>query len=271
MIEKIVSGGQTGADRAALDFAIKQKIPYGGWAPKGRLAEDGPLPAKYKVQEMPTDSYPARTEQNVIDSDGTLIISHGRLTGGSAFTWKIAIQHGKPHLHIDLAKRDILPAAMDLLNWVDNNGIRVLNVAGPRKSKDPAIYGAVTEVLKTLFSLTASNKRILGSLQLDKPPVSKKSNRPVTVDEAVDRLMSEMNLKDLTTLSKIPEDDLVTLHFSVGMWIRNNFVYPKNDKLLESCREVSGDKYLHWAQMHMVIVRELWKRLQGTHTLKVVK
>lgn len=271
MIEKIVSGGQTGADRAALDFAIKHKIPHFGWVPKGRLAEDGPLPAKYKVQEMPTESYPARTEQNVIDSDGTLIISHGRLTGGSAFTRKMAKKHGKPHYHTDLTKHDILPAAMNLLSWIDNNEIRVLNVAGPRKSKDPAIYGAVTEVLKTLFRLTASNKRILGSLQLDKPPSNKETSRPVTVDEAADRLMSEMNLKDLTTLAKIPEDDLVTLHFSVGMWIRNNFAYPRNDKLLESCREVSGDKYLHWAQMHMVIVRELWKRLQGSYRIKVVK
>ena len=90
MLEKIVSGGQTGADRAALDFAIKQKIPHGGWVPKGGLAEDGPLPKKYKLTEMPTDSYQERTEQNVIDSDGTVIISHGKLTGGSAYTQKMA-------------------------------------------------------------------------------------------------------------------------------------------------------------------------------------
>ena len=73
MLEKIVSGGQTGADRAALDFAISKKIPHGGWVPKGRLAEDGPLPKKYKLQEMSTDSYQDRTEQNVIDADGTVI------------------------------------------------------------------------------------------------------------------------------------------------------------------------------------------------------
>jgi hypothetical protein len=83
--------------------------------------------------------------------------------------------------------------------------------------------------------------------------------------------MEELDLAMKAKIAKMLEDDLVTLHFSVGMWIRNNFVYPRNDKLLESCREVSGDKYLHWAQMHMVIVRELWKRLQGTHRMKVVK
>ena len=83
MIKRIISGGQTGADRAALDFAIKMDLPHGGWIPKGRLAEDGPLPEKYQLQEMPTQNYPKRTEQNVIDSDGTLIITHGKLTGGS--------------------------------------------------------------------------------------------------------------------------------------------------------------------------------------------
>ena len=81
MIDKIISGGQTGADRAALDVAIELGIPHGGWVPKGRKTEAGRLPAKYQLKEMPTDSYPERTEQNVLDSDGTLIISHGSLTG----------------------------------------------------------------------------------------------------------------------------------------------------------------------------------------------
>ncbi len=86
MIEKIISGGQTGADRAALDVAIKLDLPHGGWIPKGRKAEDGPLTDKYQLQEMSTASYSKRTEQNVIDSDGTLIICRGKPTGGSDYT-----------------------------------------------------------------------------------------------------------------------------------------------------------------------------------------
>ena len=100
MVKKIISGGQTGADRAALDFAIKHNIPHGGWIPKGRRAEDGPLPERYQLKEMPTDSYPKSTEQNVIDSDGTVIISHGALTGGSANTAAMARKHGRPWLHL---------------------------------------------------------------------------------------------------------------------------------------------------------------------------
>jgi hypothetical protein len=271
LIDRIVSGGQTGADRAALDFAIRHKIPHGGWVPKGRLAEDGPLPAKYKVQEMPTDSYQDRTEQNVIDSDGTVIISHGKLTGGSAYTRKMAKYYGKPCLHVDLKKLDVLPAAVELLTWINERGIKVLNVAGPRASKDPKIYKLVKEVLESLLILDASRKHILSSLRFNKTPTGKDIKQPETLDEAVDRLMSKMSLKDLNTVANMTEDDLINLHFTVGMWIRNNFVYPRNVKLLESCREVSGQKSLHWAQMHMVILHALWKKLQETHKLKVVK
>jgi len=86
MIKKIISGGQTGVDRAALDTAIKLGIPHGGWIPKGRLTEEGPLPDRYQLQGMPMSSYPKRTERNVLDLDGTLIIAHGKLTSGIDYT-----------------------------------------------------------------------------------------------------------------------------------------------------------------------------------------
>jgi hypothetical protein len=271
MFEKIVSGGQTGADRAALDFAIKHKIPYGGWVPKGRLAEDGPLHKKYKLTEMPTGSYQNRTEQNVIDSDGTLIISHGRLTGGSSYTGKMAKKHNRPCFHIDLNNHEVFLATLEILIWLYDNGIKVLNVAGARASKDPNIYEKVTDILESALILE-SKKEILSNLpQLKQTSKDKNLKRPITVNEAVDRLMSEMKLKDQITLAKIHENDLVNLHFTIGMWIRNNFVYPRNDKLLQSCRVVSRDKFLHYAQLHMVIIRELWKKLQKTHRLKVIK
>ena len=95
MLRKIISGGQTGVDRAVLDASIELGIDHGGWIPKGRLTEDGPFPDKYNLKEMPTSSYPKRTERNVIDSDGTLIISHGNLSGGSLLTRKLATNHGK--------------------------------------------------------------------------------------------------------------------------------------------------------------------------------
>ena len=108
MLQKIISGGQTGADRAALDFAIEFNIPHGGWIPKGRKTEDGVLPEKYQLQEMPTASYPKRTEKNILDSDGTLILSYGKLTGGSALTRKLTKKHSKPWVHVDLDRWGLL-------------------------------------------------------------------------------------------------------------------------------------------------------------------
>lgn len=148
MLKKIISGGQTGADRAALDVAIKLEIPYGGWIPKGRKAEDGTLPEKYQLKEMSSPSYKVRTEQNVIDSDGTLIISHGELAGGSAVTQSFAKKHKKPCLHIDLNIISSFQAANEINDWILNNYIKILNVAGPRASKDPEIYKAASDILE---------------------------------------------------------------------------------------------------------------------------
>ncbi|UCF94984.1 MAG: putative molybdenum carrier protein, partial [Desulfobacterales bacterium] len=121
MIKKIISGGQTGADQAALDAAISLGIPHGGWIPKGRMTENGPLSDRYTLQEMPTGNYEERTEKNVLDSEGTLIISHGPLTGGSEYTRQMAIQNQKPWTHIDL---DILPAfqaAQQINGWIQKH------------------------------------------------------------------------------------------------------------------------------------------------------
>ena len=158
MIQKIISGGQTGADRAALDFAIRHNIPYGGWVPKGRKTEDGTLPEKYNLQEMPTGQYSKRTEKNVLDSDGTLIISHGLLTGGSALTTSFAELHRKPWIHIDLEITPSSAAARTIQEWVGRNGIKIMNVAGARASKDPMIYQAVMDLLEKWILLGESEK-----------------------------------------------------------------------------------------------------------------
>ena len=150
-IEKIISGGQTGADRSALDFAIDNNIPHGGWIPKGRITETGQLPDKYHLQEMATTSYDIRTEQNVIDSDGTVIISHGNLTGGSALTRTYTIKHHKPCLHLNMNNTTIAEAGGSLNNWIRKNNIEILNVAGSRVSKDDKIYQVTRDVLEAAF------------------------------------------------------------------------------------------------------------------------
>lgn len=148
MIERIVSGGQTGADRAALDFALANGIRIGGWVPRGRLAEDGRIPDRYPdlVETESTD--PAvRTGRNVRDSDATLILSHGPLDGGALLTFQEATRAGKPALHLDLDELTPVAAADRLRSWLAALRPNTLNVAGPRASRDPRIAAATGVVL----------------------------------------------------------------------------------------------------------------------------
>lgn len=141
MLKKIISGGQTGADRAALDSAMRLGIPHGGWLPKGRLTEDGCLPDHYQLEEISTDSYRERTQKNVRESDGTLLISRGAPTGGTDFTRIQVLRYGKQLLGIDLNNQSNLQDAASLIaSWIELQRIEILNVAGPRASKDPCIY-----------------------------------------------------------------------------------------------------------------------------------
>jgi hypothetical protein len=145
--EKIVSGGQTGADRAALDWAIARGIPHGGWCPKGRKAEDGPIDKRYQLQETPSANYVQRTEWNALESDGTVVFSIGEiLTGGSMKTVEFARKHGRPVLHLSKA-RGISDEATALRRFIEEYNIRVLNVAGPRASKEPEVGSLVKDVL----------------------------------------------------------------------------------------------------------------------------
>lgn len=139
-------------DQAALDAAIASAVSHGGWLPSGRKTEAGPLSTRYALVEMQTQSYRERTRKNVMEADATLIISRGKLTGGSALTAAIASELQKPCLHIDLELHDHLTAVTTVKRWLQDNGADVLNVAGPRASSDKAIYldayHLVVEVLK---------------------------------------------------------------------------------------------------------------------------
>jgi hypothetical protein len=146
-LERIVSGGQTGADRAALDWAIANGIAHGGWCPSGRRAEDGRIGRDYGLRETPSRDYQQRTRWNVRDSDGTLIFSRAAgLSGGSAYTARCAERLGKPWCHVHPGADSI----ETITAFLEQHRIRTLNVAGPRVSTDPGIYDYVFTVLERL-------------------------------------------------------------------------------------------------------------------------
>ncbi len=150
---RIISGGQTGVDRAALDAALALGIAHGGWCPRGRLAEDGRIPDGYQLQETETADYPPRTERNVRDSDATLVLCRGVPTGGTELTVRLAREHGRPCLVVDL---DAAPSAAAVADWLRAPQVRILNVAGPRESQSPGIAAAAAEFLRQVFALWAA-------------------------------------------------------------------------------------------------------------------
>lgn len=151
---RVISGGQTGADRGALEAAIQIGIEHGGHCPAGRRAEDGRIPDRYRLIETESADYAVRTERNVLGADGTLLVTRGAPTGGSALTAALARKHNRPLLHLDLdAGGDPVAAVRE---WLAAREIRCLNVAGPRESSCP---GIAQDVRALLVNALAADQR----------------------------------------------------------------------------------------------------------------
>ena len=149
----ILSGGQSGVDRGALDAALALGRPCGGWCPAGRQAEDGPIPARYPLAEL-AGGYPERTRRNVEDSDGTLILHFGELTGGSRLTHRLCADLGKPVCLVDGERASPGEAARMARRFVDRHGIARLNVAGPRAGHCPQAHGYARDAIEALLRST---------------------------------------------------------------------------------------------------------------------
>jgi hypothetical protein len=150
-LPKIISGGQSGVDRAALDVALDLGIPCGGWCPKARKAEDGPIDSRYPLKETDSPNYPVRTEINIRESDGTLVLTEGSLIGGTALTVRLARKNKKPFLVIRLDQRtDPLTVRV----WIEKNNLKILNVAGPRESEVPGIHDRAVKFIHEMITIT---------------------------------------------------------------------------------------------------------------------
>lgn len=144
---KIISGGQTGVDVAALDWAIENGIQHGGWCPKGRLCESGKIPPQYLLDEIDRASYPIRTRMNVRDSDATLILYRKPMGAGTALTLRCSQQADKPHLAVLLTET----CGESVADWIGSIQPETLNIAGPRESSHPGIYDETIRLLKQVF------------------------------------------------------------------------------------------------------------------------
>jgi hypothetical protein len=147
---RIISGGQTGVDRAALDAALSVGVPCGGWCPAGRRAEDGVIPLRYPLSELAGGGYDERTYKNVEDSDATLVVTFGRPSGGTARTIEFCRQLGRPHLVVDAAIEPLEEAVHRAVQFVTERDPRRLNIAGPRASGEPRAYAYAYALVRDL-------------------------------------------------------------------------------------------------------------------------
>jgi Circularly permutated YpsA SLOG family/Domain of unknown function (DUF6794) len=274
MLKKIISGGQTNADRAVLDTAIKLGIAHGGWIPKGRTTETGILTEKYNLREMDTDDYSQCIVQNVKDSKGTLIIFYGKLTGNLYRAERETLKHQHQLLGVDLNQTIAFHAASLVNDWIRLRHIDALYVAGP---SDAANINAgnhtklMLERALILDLMNVSSHRTITDYS-KKDYSEKQSVLPKTIHEAVERLTSEMVLKDKVVIANMTYDELMDLNSNLGAYIRNVFrLWSGNHELMESCRFASKNKTLNVDDASFAIIDAMWEKLRKTHKLKVVK
>ncbi len=272
MLKKIISGGQTGADRAALDVALKFNVEHGGWVPEGRKTEDGTLPLKYRLQEMESPDYRERTRQNIRDSHGTLILSYGELTGGSKLTQSFAKVIGKPNCTIDLLNNDAFESAIISKSFVLENQLEVLNVAGPRLSNFPGIYRDVKIVLETMLYLLFLDTGKDRDIKFLLPGEINGEDFPSSIKQAVEILSDDLSLKGKTFIAKLEPRNIQMLYFVMLDYARHRVGFDSENKtLLEQCSTALEDDEMTIEDAVMEILKRLKLFLESRHILRVVK
>ncbi|MGB6011559.1 MAG: putative molybdenum carrier protein [Desulfobacterales bacterium] len=274
MLKKIISSGQTEAEQAALDAAIKLGVPHGGWIPKRKLTETGALPPKYRLQEMDTDKYSECIEQNVIDSKGTLILSCGKPTGNLDFARKMTLKHRHQLLGIDLDLTNFIAAASLVHDWIQLRHIDALYVTGSGATVNPDVGNHTTFIVESAILLSLMNDDSGSHVVHDSGEgLSGKSfGIPKTVNEAVEQIILEMSLQDRVKLANLKREDMEPFGMTFRIFIRNRlFQKGANRDLIKSCIAVSGNDDLNEGDAAFVIIEKLWEKLKETHKLKIVK
>lgn len=277
MIRKIISSGRTGVEMAALDVAVKLGLAHGGWAQRGMRNEAGVIEKRYGLEEAVAVGFKKAMEQNVLNSDGTLLISRGKKSVESQFAVETALRHHRQFLHVDLSQHSAFEAASLVSSWVSMNHVLVVFVTGPTEIQDSTIYQQVKKILETAFYLefvkTSIHPEQPGKMDL----MSENGNNghadlPRSVDEAVHKLKEVLPLKDRTIMANMQADELNHLKSGLGEYIKQKFgLYTDNGSLIESCAKRGNLNKPLPDEACAVILRALWQDLRSTHKLRVVK
>ena len=274
MIQKLISGGQTGVELAALDIAIKLGIHHGGWIARGRRNAQGRLNHVYNLREVEAVGFKTAMEQNVMAADGTLLVTRGKKSARTQHAVEMSLKHQRQLLHVDLSQNSSFEAASLISSWGSLQQISIAFVTGTQAETDSKIYAQTLKILETAFYL-GFVKTGLHPHRTEMDPGSSQApsgDYPHTVVEAVARLKSTLSLKDRAHLANIQADELDQLGSGLGEYIKQTFgLYSGNAALMESCAECGHVDNPLVEEACAVILRALWEDLQNTHKLRVIK
>lgn len=268
MIEKILSAGRDGAERAAIDAAVELGIQFGGSRYDPDIVRTG-LPTDGACDDAsPSADYRGCIEENVKNSDGTLIITLGRPEEYADHARKTALRNRRQLLHVDAASTDVLEAASLIRSWIDIYFISTLHVTGLCDENASSLYLSSFHILVNAVSDPTSDTQPDDIRPFPLPEIDK----PRTVEQAIERLLYEMPLKDRMNLARMRKDELAMIHPALAEFIVVRFgLGPGNPSLIKSCCFHARQKEMDVSQAAAILIRSLWERLQKTHSLRIVK
>jgi hypothetical protein len=273
MIEKIISGGRRGAERAALDAAIKLGMAYGGWIPR----EDSPggMDAdRYNLTQMPSTDRIESFKKNIRESNGTLMLSHGTLSSHVKIIKKTIQRYSTPLLHVDLNSTNAFNAASLINDWLLDNDLNILHVTGSTENEDAKIYSATLDILQAVYFLNLTETSMNQSMGAQEPPDLPLNTTapPKTVQAAIDIIINEMHLKDRSLMAHLKKEELAPLQLTLGLYIKKKLdIWSQDATLYHSCVAAADKENLDTSNMPMVLIMLMWKKLKDTHRLRVVK
>ncbi len=274
MISRIVSSGRTGVELAALDVAIKLGIAHGGFTSRGMRNEQGPLPEIYGLVQVQSLGFKQAMEHNIMESEGTLLITKSRKTAETRYAVETALRLQRQLLHVDLKQHSAFESASLISSWVSLQNIRTVFVTGPSGQFEHRIYDQTRRILETAFYL----EFVKTGLHPHYPSAARitadtaQADLPSSVEEAVVQLKKTLSLKDRAMIANMQPDELDHLRSGLGEYIKQNFgIHAGNSALLQSCADSGGIVQPLPEEACSVILRALWKDLQTTHKLRIVK
>jgi hypothetical protein len=274
LVGKIISSGRTGVEMAGLDVAVKLGITHGGWAPRGMRNAQGPLPEQYGLQEVSALGFRYAMEKNIIDSDGTLLVTRGRTSIETRFAVETALSHQRQLLHLDLSQYSTFEAASLASSWIALQRIKKLFISGPSEEPDSKVYDLTKKVLETAFYLGFVKTGLHPDLPT--PPASagyeSRKDFPRDLRAAIGRLTETLQLKDRARIANMRSEELDHLRTGLGDYIKQAFgLYSGNTALLQSCAEFAKLSRPLPDEACAVILRALWTELRSTHKLRIIK